>query len=127
MRRPTILVLLAVLLVLAVVVVVAGAGPVLPGNDIGYEPDQPILFSHQMHAGELAIDCLYCHVGAERSRHAGIPSAQICMKCHKFVSAPLADVRAGDAAAAKEGRPALPVLAPEIAERYVALGLGSDG
>lgn len=127
MRHPTVVLLLAVLLALVVVVAVQGAGPRLPGNDVGYEPDQPIRFSHQMHAGELAIDCLYCHVGAERGRHAGIPSEQICMNCHKFVAAPLADVRAEEAAAAKEGRPVRPVLSPEIAKLYRAQGLGTDG
>ena len=58
----------------------------LPGNNIGYEPEQPIAYSHRLHAGELQIPCLYCHHAAEKSRHAGIPSANICMNCHKFVT-----------------------------------------
>lgn len=52
------------------------------GDNRGYEPDQPIAFSHKIHAGENAIACLYCHFGAEKSRHAGIPPANVCMNCH---------------------------------------------
>ena len=65
----------------------------LPGNHQGYEPGQPIAYSHRLHAGELQIPCLYCHFGAERSRHAGIPPANVCMNCHAFVTAPFAAVR----------------------------------
>jgi len=52
----------------------------------GYEPDQPIKFSHKIHAGDNGIQCLYCHSGAEKSRHANIPSANVCMNCHKYIS-----------------------------------------
>lgn len=48
----------------------------------GYAPEQPIKYSHAVHAGALEIPCQYCHYGAERGRHAGIPPAQICMNCH---------------------------------------------
>ncbi len=48
----------------------------------GYAPVQPIPFSHAMHAGTMKIACAYCHSGAEKSRHAGIPSTQTCMNCH---------------------------------------------
>ena len=51
----------------------------LPGNQQGHQPEQPIQFSHRLHAGEMEIGCLYCHFGAERSRHAGIPAASVCM------------------------------------------------
>jgi mono/diheme cytochrome c family protein len=53
-----------------------------------YKPSQPIAFDHTLHAGKdnLAINCQYCHSGAEKSRHAGIPSANVCMNCHKVVS-----------------------------------------
>lgn len=49
----------------------------------GYAPDQPIPFSHRLHAGTLKVPCLYCHGGAQKSRHAGVPSAELCMNCHK--------------------------------------------
>jgi hypothetical protein len=123
----TALVLGTILAVLVGFVVAQGADLALPGNHLGYEPDQPLLFSHQLHAGELQINCLYCHVGAERSRHAGVPSEQVCMNCHKFVAAPLADVRAEEAAAAKEKRPVRPVLSPEIAKLYRAQALDDLG
>lgn len=49
----------------------------------GYSPAQPIPFSHSLHAGSLAIPCLHCHSGPEKSRAAGIPSVEACMGCHK--------------------------------------------
>jgi hypothetical protein len=51
-------------------------------NNIGYTPEQPIKYSHRLHAGEMKIDCQYCHVGVEKSRHAIVPSVNICMGCH---------------------------------------------
>jgi mono/diheme cytochrome c family protein len=51
----------------------------------GYAPEQPIKFSHKIHAGQNGIACVYCHVGVEKSKHAVIPSANICMNCHKAV------------------------------------------
>ena len=55
------------------------------GISQGYQPDQPIAYSHKLHAGEMQISCIYCHSGAERGKTAGIPSANVCMNCHKFV------------------------------------------
>ena len=52
----------------------------------GYQPEQPIDYSHKVHAGDLEIECVYCHFGALSSRTAGIPSANVCMNCHKAVS-----------------------------------------
>ncbi len=49
----------------------------------GYAPEQPIPYSHRLHAGILKIPCLYCHSGALRSRLAGIPAVQTCMNCHR--------------------------------------------
>lgn len=51
----------------------------------GYEPDQPINYSHKIHAGDNQMQCLYCHVGAERGPNAGIPPANVCMNCHWMV------------------------------------------
>ncbi len=51
----------------------------------GYRPDQPIKYSHKLHAGELKIDCKYCHSTAEKSKQASIPSVNTCMNCHKGV------------------------------------------
>lgn len=52
------------------------------GRQEGYAPDQPIAFSHKVHAGINKIDCKYCHVGAERGKAAVIPSLSVCMNCH---------------------------------------------
>lgn len=51
-----------------------------------YHPDQPIQFSHKIHAGDNAINCQYCHSGVERSKTAGIPTVNVCMNCHKGIS-----------------------------------------
>jgi mono/diheme cytochrome c family protein len=51
----------------------------------GYHPDQPIKFSHKLHAGDNEIACQYCHSSVEKSRHAGIPSVNVCMNCHKGI------------------------------------------
>ncbi len=55
------------------------------GRQQGYEPDQPIKFSHVTHAGVHKIDCNYCHDGARRSKHSVIPAANTCMNCHKAI------------------------------------------
>ncbi len=52
----------------------------------GYQPEQPIKFSHAIHAGENGISCVYCHHSAEKGKHAGIPSVNVCMNCHKGIS-----------------------------------------
>lgn len=51
----------------------------------GYHPEQPIKFSHKIHAGDNEIACQYCHNTVEKSRHAGIPSVNVCMNCHKGI------------------------------------------
>ena len=51
----------------------------------GYKPEQPIKFSHKIHAGENEIACQYCHNTVEKSRHASIPSVNVCMNCHKGI------------------------------------------
>ncbi len=51
----------------------------------GYEPEQPIAYSHKIHAGENGVACVYCHFGAEKGRAAGIPPANVCMNCHKYI------------------------------------------
>jgi len=56
------------------------------GRQQGYQPEQPIKFSHKLHAGINKINCKYCHIGAEKGKHAVIPSVNICMNCHKAIS-----------------------------------------
>lgn len=55
---------------------------VVIGYNQGYQPDQPINFPHTIHAGKLGMDCRYCHTGVEVSRHASVPSLNVCMNCH---------------------------------------------
>ena len=96
----------------------------LPGNNQGYSPAQPIKFSHRLHAGEMEIACLYCHSGAEKSRHAGIPPAQLCMNCHTYVTAPFASVRAEDKKAEAEGRKPEKIVSPELQKLFDSIESG---
>jgi hypothetical protein len=48
-------------------------------------PAQPIDFSHALHAGEMAINCLYCHTGADKGQHATLPAVSVCWGCHQYV------------------------------------------
>jgi hypothetical protein len=98
--------------------------PVL-GSQQGYEPEQPIAFSHRLHAGDMQISCLYCHSGAETSRHAGIPPASVCMSCHRFVMASRKAVLPELLEAQKTNRVPQPVASPELQKLYDALGLDS--
>ena len=67
--------------VLYVVGMVAfGASP--ETTDVGYQPEQPLPFSHALHAGKLKLDCRYCHSFVEDSLHSNIPAAQVCWNCH---------------------------------------------
>ena len=52
------------------------------GFNKGYSPEQPIPFSHERHAGQLQIQCQYCHNQAERSKTSNIPALSTCMNCH---------------------------------------------
>jgi cytochrome c2 len=55
------------------------------GRSQGYQPAQPIKFSHALHAGKNKIDCQYCHSSADKSKHSNIPSLNVCMNCHKNI------------------------------------------
>ena len=72
----------------------------------GYQPVQPIKFSHQLHAGINQIDCQYCHSGASKSKNASIPSLNVCMNCHNHVTA--SEKYAGE-------------ISPEIQKIYTAI------
>ncbi|PKP31150.1 MAG: hypothetical protein CVU00_12975 [Bacteroidetes bacterium HGW-Bacteroidetes-17] len=77
------------LIVILIAIFIMGEIIVIEAQGIGrqqyYEPEQPIAFSHKIHAGQNKIDCLYCHSTATKSMHAGIPSTQLCMNCHTVV------------------------------------------
>jgi hypothetical protein len=56
-------------------------------DSVGYAPVQPIKYSHKVHAGDMGIDCQYCHTSVTKTRHASIPAVDICMNCHKIARA----------------------------------------
>lgn len=53
--------------------------------EVGYSPEQPVAYSHKQHAGDLGIDCRYCHSNVERSAKASVPPTETCMNCHAKV------------------------------------------
>lgn len=55
-------------------------------TDVGYQPAQPVPFSHRLHAGELQLDCRYCHAQVERAAVASVPPTKVCMNCHNLVA-----------------------------------------
>ena len=77
----------------------------------GYAPEQPIKYSHKLHAGELQIDCKYCHSTAEKSKQASVPSLNTCMNCHKGVQ--LRDKYKGE-------------VSPEIQKIYAAMDYNAE-
>jgi hypothetical protein len=54
-------------------------------TDVGYAPEQPVAYSHKLHAGELDIDCQYCHTDAFNTKNANVPPTQTCMNCHNQI------------------------------------------
>ncbi len=54
-------------------------------GDTGYMPEQPVPYSHAKHAGQLGLDCRYCHQGVEEAAHAAVPATSTCMNCHSMV------------------------------------------
>jgi len=54
-------------------------------TQVGYAPEQPVPFSHQVHAGQLGLDCQYCHTQVTESKYANIPATQTCMNCHNQI------------------------------------------
>lgn len=81
-----------VFIAIAAVLIFIGAGywiangSIEMGRQQNYMPEQPIFYSHKVHAGVNQINCLYCHAGAEKSKHAMVPSTNVCMNCHKQIN-----------------------------------------
>lgn len=73
-------------------------------TDVGYSPEQPIAYSHALHAGELQLDCRYCHAGVEVSPVASVPPTKVCMNCHALVGRELESLEPLRASAA-DGEP----------------------
>jgi Cytochrome c7 and related cytochrome c len=97
-----------------------------PGNQEGYEPTQPIAYSHKLHAGDLGMSCLYCHYSAAKGPHAGIPPASLCMNCHRLVTASWDATRSEAEKARQEGRPPRRIISPDLQKLYDALGLDAQ-
>lgn len=95
----------------------------LPDNQQGYSPEQPMDYSHRLHAGELNIDCQFCHSAAEHSRHAGIPSTDVCMKCHKYVTSSFGELQAELDLAGEEKRKPEPIVSDKLRALYDTLGI----
>jgi menaquinone reductase, multiheme cytochrome c subunit len=53
---------------------------------VGYSPKQPVPFSHALHAGQLGMDCRYCHTTVEAAAFAAVPPSATCMNCHKQIA-----------------------------------------
>lgn len=124
---PHVTAMLLVAVVLSLAVLAARFGDwTWAGANQGYEPVQPIAFSHRLHSGEMQIPCLYCHPAAARSSLAGTPSAQICMNCHRFIAATLGARREEERAAGQEQRPPRRIVSEEIRKIYQALGLDDE-
>ncbi len=77
----TIIILIAVTVIGEIVFIESAA----LGRQQYYQPEQPIWFSHKVHAGQNEIDCKYCHFTVDESLHAGIPPVNVCMNCHRLV------------------------------------------
>ena len=57
-----------------------------PGTtDVGYTPQQPVEYSHELHAGQMGIDCRYCHNTVDKTAFAALPPTQTCMNCHSHI------------------------------------------
>ena len=119
-------IVLSCAVLLGLVVVADSTHLRLPGDDQGYEPAQPLAYSHRLHAGELRIPCLYCHYGAARSRHAGVPSASICMNCHGSVTAGLDAVLQERELAEAEQREPARVVSAELRRLYDVFALDEE-
>jgi len=84
--RNKVYIALAAILCFIGIGVYLSKGGVNMGRQQGYMPEQPIYYSHKVHAGINKINCQYCHSAAEKSRHAMVPSTNVCMNCHKQIN-----------------------------------------
>ena len=89
------------------------------GVNEAYQPEQPIAFSHKVHAGTNKVDCNYCHSSARVSKHSGIPSTNVCMNCHMYIDGSEIKNDAGELKYAGE-------RSPEIAKIYASVGWNPD-
>jgi hypothetical protein len=115
--------------VLLVTGAVVGASVFPTATNQGYAPEQPIPFSHKLHAGDNKIACAYCHSNVEKSRHATVPALSVCMNCHSVVAPDSPHIQKIKAAYA-EGKPIEWIRVHELPDyaffphkRHIAAGL----
>ena len=76
-------------IVILIALIISGEVIFVEASNLGrqqyYQPEQPVWFSHKVHAGQNQIDCKYCHFTADKSMHSGIPPVAVCMNCHNQV------------------------------------------
>jgi len=94
-RKPFVFPIWANWLLPVLLLMVAGGGAYLhvlvplvadpATTDVGYQPRQPVPFSHAIHAGQLGMDCKYCHTTVEKAAFAALPPTQTCMNCHSSI------------------------------------------
>lgn len=127
MQQRVVTTVLVIGLFFALAVVASGvSGWRLPDDQQGYAPRQPISYSHRLHAGELQINCRFCHWAADASRYAGIPSSDVCMKCHRFVTAPFDVLQQEARKADEEKRKPQTIISPELKKLYESLALDDN-
>jgi mono/diheme cytochrome c family protein len=84
--RHKVIIAMAVIVAIILAAFFMVNGGINMGRQQNYMPEQPIFYSHKVHAGINQINCLYCHAGAEKSRQAMVPSSNVCMNCHKGIA-----------------------------------------
>ena len=127
MQQRVVTLILAIGLGFALMVFVSGMSQSrLPDNQQGYSPEQPIAYSHRLHAGELQLDCQFCHAAAAVSRYAGVPSSDTCMKCHTLITAPFNQIQDERKMADEKKRKPRLIVSPELRKLYDSVGLGED-
>lgn len=127
MQQRVLTIALVVGLVFGLALLVSAMGSWrMPDNQQGYAPEQPIAYSHRLHAGELQIDCQFCHYAAASGRHAGIPSTDVCMKCHRYVTSSYNVMHEEMQAADEEKREPKRIVSEELKKLYDALALDDD-
>jgi hypothetical protein len=83
--RISIVVTVLVLVIIIDVLLVNGLSPVTRAP-VGIAIEQPVRFSHELHSGQLNIDCLYCHTSVDKAAYGGIPDTHTCMSCHSQIA-----------------------------------------
>lgn len=87
MKRLTVVLFpLGLATIAGLLVALSGSPQAAKDYQVAYHPEQPIHFNHRLHAGEMQIDCQFCHTYARRSPSSGVPPVQTCMSCHKVVN-----------------------------------------